>query len=300
MYGGLFGDLPAAKNEPSSSEPRQDDGKNDTTSSTAAAASAKSHGHDDRAQTQTATGVPKRQEPKAVKSSSVLQSLGAAGTSMAFVPSHLKRKRPAVAAAAPKKTISGFVKSTTTTTTSTTNTSTTTAAPKTDLALWKEEVHFVADLPTQDATTTTDSNNINKSDYSSTTAVEPDALRTLHENVTDHYDPLVPNDLLQYWERQAAIQERRELEQEAQRALQNQEAMRQQILQATATGQQSQQQQEESQIKTANTEKEEEENQKLIQQRLMAGRGRGRGVSNLPKWLVDKQQKEAELGKTGQ
>ena len=79
----------------------------------------------------------------------------------------------------------------------------------------------------------------------------------------DPYDPFVPNDLLEYWERQAV-----------QRALEEQQQVRREL---------------------------EEKRRQLGAQttnpvnRMMA-RGRGRGVSNMPAWLVEKQRKEAELG----
>lgn len=88
---------------------------------------------------------------------------------------------------------------------------------------------------------------------------EPDALRHLHDNVRDPYDPLVPNDFLQYLERQKAQVERRRLEAEHQAALEEQRRLREQLYANPSS---------------------------LVgddyERRTM---GRGRGVSNLPAWL---------------
>jgi hypothetical protein len=105
------------------------------------------------------------------------------------------------------------------------------------------------------------------------------------DEITDPYDPYVPNDLLQYWEKQAASQERARLEQEAREALERQRVLRAQL---------------------------ERERQELLQKGAAGGhdasaaaaamggmgrgRGRGRGVSNLPAWLIEKQRKEAAEG----
>lgn len=281
MYGGLFGDLPAAKNE--------------TDGDSAAERSNKSDKQETTVQTEEDDGQQKKQirvveEPKAIKSSSVLQSLGAAGTSMAFVPSHLKRKRNNTNVNATKKPAPVFVKSTaaatpqpnTTSSSVGSSSSVINVAAATDLASWKEETqpiqqekHFHdphAANPTESST---------PGSFSSTTAVEPEALRRLHDSVTDPYDPLVPNDLLQYWERQAAIQERRELEREAKEAMEAQVRMREQL------------EVERKELEASGDVDKIVEHQHRTQ--MAAGRGRGRGISNLPKWLVDKQRKEAEL-----
>ena len=106
------------------------------------------------------------------------------------------------------------------------------------------------------------------------------------EEILDPYDPYVPNDLLQYWERQALVQERLELERETREALEKQQALRRKL----------EQEREELQRKG--------EYDKIIQQQqqeqVAMGRGRGRGVSNLPAWLVEKQRKEREQSLGGE
>ena len=107
-------------------------------------------------------------------------------------------------------------------------------------------------------------------------------MRRLHDNVTDPYDPLVPNDLLQYWERQAAIVEREEIEREARETLKQQNAIREQL-----------------EMERQELEKSGDVNKIVqhMQKNTIPARGRGRGVSNLPAWVVEKQKKEGQLGK---
>lgn len=93
--------------------------------------------------------------------------------------------------------------------------------------------------------------------------------------ITDPYDPYVPNDLLQYWDRQALIEEQRQLEQETKQALEQQRVLREHL------------------------ERERQELQKQGNLTQLAGgmaRGRGRGVSNLPAWLVAQQQQQQNDG----
>lgn len=90
--------------------------------------------------------------------------------------------------------------------------------------------------------------------------------------ITDPYDPYVPNDLLQYRERRLLEEERLQAQVDAQRALEQQKVLREQL---------------------------EQERQDLqrtgdLSKLVAIGRGRGRGLSNLPAWLVAKQQQEKE------
>ena len=108
--------------------------------------------------------------------------------------------------------------------------------------------------------------------------------------ITDPYDPYVPNDLAQYWDRQALAKQRHELEREAREAFERQQALRLQL----------EKEREESQKRgdyQAIIQKQQEQLQQQQQLKAMGrgrGRGRGRGVSNLPAWLVEKQRKEQE------
>jgi hypothetical protein len=111
---------------------------------------------------------------------------------------------------------------------------------------------------------------------------EPEELRLLHERAktTDPYDPMIPNDLLEYRQRRAAAMERERLQRLHQESLRQQEDLRRQL------------EQERHDLQSRG------DLDGLVQHRLQhsAGRGRGRGgVSNLPAWLVAKQRKEQEL-----
>lgn len=104
--------------------------------------------------------------------------------------------------------------------------------------------------------------------------------------IKDVYDPYVPNDLLQYWERQSLIRERQAMEREAKEALERQQMLRKKL----------EQEREELQRKG--------DYAKLLQplqtdpliNNQRSGGGRGRGVSNLPAWLIAQKRKEEELG----
>ena len=303
MYGGLFGDLPAAKNDSFSSKEKKNrndgdgketEGQQDKKKKINAIAS-DIDGSSKKKGGAEAVGKP-------VKNSSVLQSLGVAGTSMAFVPSHLKRKRNATSNKATSPPV--FAKPSAPQNYSTINDTVEVPAVAMDLATWQEETQLksigqhdtLVHEPHASATQTQKSSfsgNISFSDFPlssnspNTVAAEPEALRRLHDSVTEdtEYDPFVPNDLLQYWERQAAVQERKELEREAKEAMEAQARMRKQL---------EVERQELERSGDVNKLAEHHENRA----RMIAsggGRGRGRGVSNLPKWLVDKQKEEAKL-----
>jgi hypothetical protein len=159
-----------------------------------------------------------------------------------------------------------------------------------------------------------------------------DRLRILNETSIEQnniYNPMIPNDVLLYWEQQVRRQEQEQYEIERQQLLQEQEMIRQQLeqerhqllKQAIRTEQQQQQVNGESvtshvkDITTSphapllspltttattntSTTTSNEYYQKIIQQeqQRMMGRGRGNITSNLPAWLIQKQkQQQASL-----
>lgn len=313
MYGGLFGDLPAAKNDSGSSSQDQknnDDGKGAEKKDILALTQDEDSDSRKKGDTDASS--------KTVKNPSVLKSLGVAGTSMAFVPSHLKRKRNTAinknTTTAPQLSKPSALPISSIGNDSSTNQVKVPAVAMDLATTWKEETHpkpgsqqetHIHD-PHAPATTTqslSQQSLISAStggEYAGSTtypisgesqqqavAVEPEALRRLHESVTEEtaYDPFVPNDLLQYWERQAAVQERKELEREAKEAMEAQARMRKQL---------ELERQKLEEAGDVNKLAEHQENRARIIS-SEGGRGRGRGVSNLPKWLVDKQKKEAEM-----
>lgn len=94
-------------------------------------------------------------------------------------------------------------------------------------------------------------------------------LRLREQVEQDPYDPMVPNDLLEYWERQAAH-----------RAWEEQEHRRMVLEQQRIELEQQHRHEPDYPTETPRRE---------------IGKGRGRGnISNLPAWLVEKQKREAE------
>lgn len=107
---------------------------------------------------------------------------------------------------------------------------------------------------------------------------EPERLRLLHERAAeDPYDPLVPNDLLLYWERKSLATEREQLVRLQKEKIREQEQLRVQL-------------QEERRILDQQGDVD-----KIVEHRMLQSMGRGRGgVSNVPAWLVEKQKKQQQ------
>lgn len=281
MYAGLFGDLPAAKSSKGGE-------------SSTSVAMKKEEPQEEMATkdiNENANNKKRRvEEPK--KAPSLIQSLGVAGTSMAFIPSHLKRKRNFVKKASSlSQTKSAATASSSPANVAIESQQTNSCAMTTKFAVLsdatapdkKYSMHAlhtsnndqVQVHPSSTTAKTSNTNNINP------TATESEELRRLHGSVTDPYDPLVPNDLLQYWERQAAVQERQEIEREARETFEQQQHLQKQL------------EYERKELeKTGDIDRIVEHRQR----NAVPARGRGRGVSNLPAWLVEKQKLESLLG----
>lgn len=189
---------------------------------------------------------------------SVVSNLGTAGTSMAFVPSALRNRK--------RNIIVGAVAA-----------ANATKIPPTSSSVSSSRAITEPSKTTQpsftDQTTTVSHIHSNQAQQNPALEEESEAMRQLHASVVDAYDPHVPNDLLAYWDRKAMEKERIELEREAKETLQRQDQLRWQL-----------EQERESLLKSGNIEQ-------IVQHRQQTsmGRGRGRGVSNLPAWLVQKQ-----------
>ena len=124
--------------------------------------------------------------------------------------------------------------------------------------------------------------------------IDDDNNNESNEKITDPYDPFVPNDLLEYWEKQAATRQRKKLERETRESLERQKSIRKKINEERLELQKS------GNYSTL-IERERERNEGVRPSSSSSssghghGRGRGRGgVSNLPAWLVEKQRREAE------
>jgi hypothetical protein len=96
-------------------------------------------------------------------------------------------------------------------------------------------------------------------------------------NVTDPYDPHIPNDLLAYRERMAMQQERERLKREAIETLERQKQLRLQL------------EKERQRIEASGRAIDIIEHRTKIN---LSSNGRGRGINNLPAWLLKKQQEE--------
>ena len=59
--------------------------------------------------------------------------------------------------------------------------------------------------------------------------IDDDNNNESNEKITDPYDPFVPNDLLEYWEKQAATRQRKKLERETRESLVRQKSIRKKI-----------------------------------------------------------------------
>ena len=107
--------------------------------------------------------------------------------------------------------------------------------------------------------------------------LEDEALRRLHASVTDPYDPHIPNDLLSYRERKEMEVERLRLEREVRETLERQQHLRRQL------------EDERQRVQASGRAID------IIDHRVkvsLTGGGRGRGVNNLPAWLLQKHTEE--------
>lgn len=107
--------------------------------------------------------------------------------------------------------------------------------------------------------------------------LEDESLRRLHASVTDPYDPHVPNDLLAYRERKEMEEERLRLERDMQETVERQQHLRRQL------------EDERQRVQASGRASD------IIDHRAkvsVMGGGRGRGVNNLPAWLLQKQKEE--------
>jgi hypothetical protein len=114
-----------------------------------------------------------------------------------------------------------------------------------------------------------------------TTMSEPAAVDDADAD-EDLYDPLVPNDLLQYWQHQALVRERRQLEQQRLETMRHQAELSRQLQQERHGGR-----------RPVPGDAAAERAQQQQQQQQHTGRGRG-GLSNLPAWLVQQQKQQQQ------
>jgi len=258
MYGGLFGDLPSTKKSQSS------DNKETTSVAAGGANQSQPAPPQNAKQDSTNDDAASKNRP-----ASLVDKLGTAGTTMAFVPAALRNRKRVNSALVPPPAKLSSAKMPPPTAASQATVATEQSKPINQTTI-KEQPTSVSHIH----------DNITSNEPTIDQEEESEAMRLLHASVVDPYDPHVPNDLLAYWDRKAMERERLELEREAKETLKRQERLRQQL-----------EQERQSLEKSGNL-------QELVLHRQQTSMGRGRGVSNLPAWLVQKQKEEA-LGKGG-
>lgn len=275
MYGGLFGDLPATKKKQEPSNQAKSEGTsatNDSTNPNAAPSSMK------QVTEPPSLGIQK--QAGAFSSNQILKAVGAGGTSMAFVPAAARRKkRPR----APSPTVPNAVKNDTTRQ----ELAAITTSSKTES--WQPSVYTTQSSETKisgqhqpasaPAVLNIHEQSSGSANHYYSQLPEEEGDEEENEEIRNIYDPYIPNDLLQYWDRKKLAKEREAMERETKEALEQQRRLRLELEQQRHALQQK------------------GDYDSLLQQHdQRGGRGRGRGVSNLPAWLVQKKRKEQELG----
>ncbi|KAL7545718.1 hypothetical protein ACHAWF_009074 [Thalassiosira exigua] len=231
---------------------------------------------------------------------SLVSSLGAAGTAMAFVPHAIRKKKKVAPQPPPKRRAPPAAASSSEAREKAPDDAT--SEPPTDDGSFRSKDEPPAPPPSSSSASEPhrirepaddDAAAPNLRDEDPYVENEPESLRLLHASVTDPYDPHVPNDYLAHRERKKTEQVRRDLQRSALQRLDQQERLRKKI---------------------------EEERRKMLESgdldRIVEsrggdgggmgartegagagrGRGRGRGVANLPAWLLKKQQEQKNTG----
>ena len=284
MYGGLFGDLPAAKNAPK--------GDGNEKSAKPSANTTNNQTKHNESLPPTSSGSVNSSASPTLASAAGKKGPGA-GTAPAFIPLAARaRRKPNMTATTNSSAISkkpqpldgSAIPTTVPLTTQsalgdrTPVSSITYASHRTEtMVLEPKHEHVVTNIH-EDASSAgiSFSSSLRPMETEETKdpwhedPVRSEEPRYLPDNVIeDPYDPMVPNDLLQYWQRKSYEKERINLEKERQLALDRQERIREQL------------QKERDELARSG------DVQKLAQRSF----GRGRGVSNLPAWLVGKEKR---------
>ncbi len=273
MYGGLFGDLP-----PTKEQQQQKGGDGSETPANALSLDGRNN---------QSNGIAAKEDlPKQKKEPpSVVGHLGTSGTAVAFIPAAARRKnlkRPATS-------LSSHTRSTKE---SRSSTAVAASLPKVatvsnanvisslscrseisqrqqDNEIEKTESNWMTStsvlLGTEETLEDDDNRNEEIKETYSLTTLSPEQ----HTHRSDRYDPFLPNDLLEYWERKAVEETWRAQAQAEQQLRRNREQ-----------AEQLRRQQEREMHKP---------------EELPRGRGRG-GLSNLPAWMVEQQRRHDALG----
>mmetsp|Transcript_20156 Transcript_20156/g.43785 ORF Transcript_20156/g.43785 Transcript_20156/m.43785 type:complete len:308 (-) Transcript_20156:92-1015(-) len=278
----LFGGLPAAlkaENVPATTG----------ASSTAITNTTKNH------QRKNVVDGMERSSKKRKEGASLVSSLGTAGTAMAFVPQAIRKKKkitqrkpqPQQQQVLKKQS---FVGEKSIEVTQAQN-STISDCNDTKKASDNQETKLAASEITWEKSTNkwnnesqVQSNDNDKTHDNNEPYLEnePESLRLLHASVIHPYDPHVPNDYLAHRERKKTEQVRKDLQRSALQRLDQQEKLRKKI------------EEERKKIMASGDLDQIVESGAMSGGRAGRGRGmgRGRGVSNLPAWLLKKQQEQ--------
>ena len=242
MYGGLFGDLPATKNSKSRNDraengPKPDSQPPDTSNISSNPPPAK------KAKAQTTHMFIPQAAMSRKRPSQPSRHTAKAKASSSHVPFVLSK--PTTGQDQGKKTVEGS---------------------KLSISLDEVKPNELDERPSVSPQTSNF-----ETETTLDTIEDPEELRALHASaMEDPYDPLVPNDLLLYWEQRERRHERERLEKEREAAIQAQRDLERKL---------------------------EDERRSLLEAGRIdkivdleargRGRGRGRGVSNLPAWLLE-------------
>lgn len=309
MYGGLFGDLPAAKSDPTSSSTQANNnvGTPSSTPPTAAAAASACATFVEGAKNTTpaanATGKSTALAPPAMRPRFILPVKRPRTT-----PQPQPQSKPTVetVVAVVTTTPDDDAEAAAVTTAEMDSTRRTSASNANPLSVLSSDVLWHAERsnnnnnpgeerieppPKRDAQTK-ESPELQPHLYamdmcSNNTSSKDDAKN-------DWYDPFVPNDLLQYWDRQSAALEREKLVLLQHQRMQEQHDLRQRVQEERSRLHNNKdEQQQQYQSNNSATEQQQQRQQDAQIQKLLEPRGRGRGgLSNLPAWLVERQKQQ--------
>jgi hypothetical protein len=239
----------------------------------------------------TGTDQPQEQKIKAQdvipfdgkKTKSIVESLGSAGTTMAFVPAALRKRKATASKQIPARRKNASVQA------RVAGISTTSGGNIHEELQLKSSGMNATEEGTDEKEQDPEDNTKSSQEHAEEEYKEPQELTDLHASIrsADMYDPMAPNDYLAYKQRKENESLQADIQRQARKTLEMQQKLRSQIeserRKALASG----------------------DLDKIIESRSSAigisgdnsgrGRGRGRGMSNLPAWLIKKQQE----GKAG-
>ena len=266
----LFGNLPSVKNPKKRSS--------DQTASSCQLPDQEPCQNDAATINQSGANTEKKKSRSSTGVFSLVNTIGTVGTTRGFLPSALLRKASVptepvgVHAASKQKSLAGN------------SAISTTNIEESTILLQKASENLIAKQDKQEISTLE-----TRSHEQEEGGGESEELRLLHESVTDPYDPFCPNDYLEFCEEKRREIERKELEKATREALQQQQIIREQIVEERRK------MIEIGDYQSVVSSVRNRENNSISDPEHI---GRGRGVRNLPAWLVNKQQQDTSDSST--